>query len=248
MTSRVPHIRAAKQAREERAGPARARRSALHGEIAARLRQMILEGELRPGERIPELQFCAAFGISRTPLREALKVLTTEGLIEARPNRGSVVARVQADEIAAIFEVMGALERLAGELVCARVSNAEIAVLDRLHEELVALHRKGDRAAYFRKNQQIHEQIIGLTENPVLIATYANFAGKIHRARYMANYDRLRWDESVREHEGIMRALRTRKRDLLAQRLSEHSMRTGRVVIAQLRKQQDEREHIRFGT
>jgi DNA-binding GntR family transcriptional regulator len=248
MTLRIRRSRAARRASGEQSGPARTRRSALHGEIAARLRQMILEGELRPGERIPELQFCATFGISRTPLREALKVLATEGLVESRPNRGSVVARVQADEIAAIFEVMSALERLAGELVCARISNTEIAELDRLHEELIVLHGKGDRSAYFRKNQQIHERIVALTENPVLIATYGNFAGKIHRARYMANYDRIRWDESVREHEGIMRALRARNPDLLAQRLSEHSTRTGRVVIAQLRKQQDEAEEARFGT
>lgn len=249
MTSRVPRSRVTARGKAAaRRVPAPARRSALHGEIAARLRQMILEGELRPGERIPELQFCAAFGISRTPLREALKVLATEGLVESRPNRGSIVSPVHADEIASIFEVMGALERLAGELVCARISNAEIAELDRLHDELIALHRKGDRTAYFRKNQEIHQRIVALTENPVLVASYVNFAGKIHRARYMANYDRIRWDESVREHEGIMRAIRSRNSNLLAQRLSEHNMRTGRVVIGHLRTQQDDSEEIRFGT
>lgn len=249
MASRNSRSRATEPLRAAaRGAPASVRRQALHGETVARLRHMILEGELRPGERIPELQFCAAFGISRTPLREALKVLATEGLVETRPNRSSIVARVQPEEIAAIFEIMGALERLAGELVCARISNAEIAELDRMHEELVALHRKRERTAYFRKNQDIHLRIIALTKNPVLLASYENFAGKIRRARYMANDDRIRWNESLREHENIMRALRARNRDQLVKRLADHSARTGAVVIEEIRKQQEDGEDSRFGT
>lgn len=213
-------------------------RLSLHDEIAAELRRMILEGQLQPGERIPEAQFCSSFGISRTPLREALKVLAAEGLVELRPNRGGRVAEIHADEIAAIFEVMGALERLAGYLVCARISNAEIEELERMHAALVTLHRKGDRTGYFRQNQQIHRRIIALTENPVLLATYTSFAGKIARARYSANYDRIRWDESVREHEAIMRAIRARNSEVLSQRLEEHSIKTGRVVIGQLQNLQ----------
>ena len=214
------------------------RRSSLHESIVSRLRQMILDGQLSPEERIPEVQFCASFGISRTPLREALKILAAEGLVELRPNRGVVVSRVHADEIADTFEVMGALERLAGHLVCDRISNAEIDELEETHKAMVSLHRRGDRTNYFRLNQDIHRRIIDMAENAVLAATYAGFADKILRARYLANYSQLRWNESVREHEGIMRAIRARDGDKLAQQMEEHSTKTGKVVIDQLRKVQ----------
>ena len=211
-------------------------RGGLHYVIVAQLRAMILDGDLRPGQRLPELQLCKALGVSRTPLREAFKLLASEGLIELRLNRGGVVAAIDPDDIAAVFEVMGGLEHLAGGLVCERVSNADIAELERAHARLVSLHRKGDRAGYFRLNQEIHDRIIALARNDALLATYRGFSGKIRRARAQANYDSLRWSESVREHESIMNALRARRSDLLAERLSEHNRRTGEVVIRQLRR------------
>jgi DNA-binding GntR family transcriptional regulator len=210
-------------------------RGGLHHVIVERLRAMILDGDLRPGQRLPELRLCKSLGVSRTPLREAFKLLASDGLIELRPHRGGVVAIIDPDDIAAVFEVMGGLEQLAGELVCERVSNAELASLEAAHAQLVALHRKGDRAGYFRMNQEIHDRIVALARNPVLLATYRGFAGKIRRARAQANYDRVRWDESVREHDAIMRALRARRADQLARRLRDHNRRTGAAVTAQLK-------------
>ncbi len=211
-------------------------RPGLHHLIVDRLRTMILDGDLRPGQRLPEVRLCKSLGVSRTPLREAFKLLASEGLIELRPHRGGVVAAIHHEEIAAVFEVMGGLEHLAGQLVCDRVSNAELAELEEWHARMVALHRKGARTAYFRLNQEVHDRIIALARNAVLLSTYRSFAGKIRRARAQANYDSLRWAESVREHDAIMRALRARRGDVLAERLREHNAHTGRVVIAQLRK------------
>jgi DNA-binding GntR family transcriptional regulator len=211
-------------------------RPGLHHVIVERLRTMILDSDLRPGQRLPELRLCKSLGVSRTPLREAFKLLASEGLIELRPHRGGIVAAIDPDDIAAVFEVMGGLEHLAGGLVCDRISNTEIAELEAWHARLVALHRKGDRTGYFRLNQEIHDRIITLTRNTALLATYRGFAGKIRRARAQANYDSLRWAESVREHEAIMRALRGRRSDVLASHLRDHNLRTGQVVIEQLRE------------
>ena len=216
------------------------RATTLHDEIVAALRALILEGALAPGDRIIETDLCKQLNVSRTPLREALKVLAAERLVELRPNRSSIVAEIRADDMAAIFEILPSLEALVGELVCARISNVELDEVDAMHERLAGFYRKKDRIAYFRQNQQIHLKLAELTRNPVLYETYSAFAAKVERARYTANYDKLRWEESMSEHEAIMRALRARNGELLSRRLREHNVRTGAVVTDQLRKLQDQ--------
>jgi DNA-binding GntR family transcriptional regulator len=212
------------------------RRTTLHNEIALRLRDMIQDGELPPGSRIPELELCETFGISRTPLREALKVLVAEGLVVHVPNRGFRVAAVEADEIAAMFELMGALEELAGQLFCTRATDTEIERLLRMHQDMARFHRQGKRAPYFRLNQEIHQGLVDCTANPVLASTYASLATLIARARSLANFSQLRWDESLREHEQFMQALEQRDGPRLGRQLREHSDNTAAVVLKALRE------------
>ena len=168
-------------------------------------------------------------------LREALKMLASEGLIEIRPNRGSVVAPISFQEISQTFAVMGALEELAGFLVCDHVSNVDIAALDQLMREMHSTHDNIDRDKYADLNFAFHRKIIGLSGNNVLADTYQIFFGKLQRARYCVNYHKVRWDESVQEHEGIMEALRRRDGAELSKRLKEHNARTGVAVLARLR-------------
>jgi DNA-binding GntR family transcriptional regulator len=210
-------------------------RLSLHSDVAGKLRDMIIRCELPPGERVHEHHFGQLFGVSRTPLREALKILASEGLIEIRPNRGSVVAPISFEEISHTFEVMGALEELAGFLVCDRVSNVDIAALEQLMQEMHSTHDNIDRDQYADLNFAFHRKIIELSGNCVLVETYNNFFGKLQRARYCVNYHKARWDESVREHEAIMDALRRRDGAELSKRLKEHNARTGIAVLARLR-------------
>ncbi len=215
------------------------KRSSLHDEVVSEVRLMILEGELPPGSRVPELELCEHFGVSRTPLREALKVLASEGLIKLLPNRGSLVSEVRADEIEAIFELMEAMERLAGQLIVSRVTDEEIAELEARHQEMLKHYRNADRPRYFRTNQEIHNHIVRLSGNPILAENYESFSRKIMRARSLANLVKLRWDESVEEHEGIMEALRRRDSTVLADLMAEHCVRTGRVVVTLLRAREE---------
>ena len=215
------------------------KRSSLHDEVVSEVRLMILDGELPPGSRVPELELCEHFGVSRTPLREALKVLASEGLIKLLPNRGSLVSEVRADEIEAIFELMEAMERLAGQLVVSRVTDQEIAELEARHREMLKHYRNTDRPRYFRTNQEIHNHIVRLSGNPILADNYEGFSRKIMRARALANLVKLRWDESVEEHEGIMEALRRRDSTVLADLMAEHCVRTGRVVVTLLRAREE---------
>ncbi|MEE8500357.1 MAG: GntR family transcriptional regulator, partial [Kiloniellales bacterium] len=119
-------------------------RASLHEELVARLRDLIVEGELTPGARVPERTLCQRFGVSRTPLREALKVLASDGLLELLPNRGATVARLTAADLDEMFPVMGALEALAGELACARISDAELAEIRALHYQMALHHTRGE--------------------------------------------------------------------------------------------------------
>ncbi|MGH8806313.1 MAG: GntR family transcriptional regulator [Noviherbaspirillum sp.] len=212
------------------------RRSGLYTAIADRLRDMIQEGELSPGSRIVEKELCDYFDISKTPLREALKVLVAEGLVTHRQHLGYHVAAIDLDEIEAAFEVLHGLEEIAGRHLAERVDEESLAAIDRKHQLMEGHHRSGKRTAYYRLNQEIHQMIIDAARNPVLSAVYANLMTKIHRARGVANADTLRWNESLAEHEDIFVAMRKRDRDALPRLLREHSEHTGREVMKVLRK------------
>ena len=105
----------------------------LHEAVVDRLRDMIVQGELEPGTKLNERVLCTVLGRSRTPLREALKFLASEGLVELLPNRGAIVAKLDPERIKQIFAVMGALEGLAGELACRHASDADINEIRALH-------------------------------------------------------------------------------------------------------------------
>src|SRR5579872_1577175 len=128
----------------------------LHEEAVARVRTMLLEGEIPPGARIPERELCERLKISRTPLREALKVLAAEGLVQLLPNRGSRAARLTDKDMRDLFEVCQGLEALAGELACERIADTQIAEIETAHLEMARHHCEGDLARYYRCNRFIH--------------------------------------------------------------------------------------------
>lgn len=214
-------------------------RASLHEEIVARLRAMIQDGSLPPGTRVPESELCKRFSISRTPLREALKVLASEGLVVLMPNRGSMVSWVEVDELRAVFEVMESLESLTGHLVCERIGSQGVAVLEEQHAIMERHFSAGDRTAYFQANQKIHQTLVAASENPVLANTYEQLATKINRARALANADEHRWAESLDEHRMIMVALLARDGAALAAHLVTHTRNTARAVIAGLEAAQE---------
>lgn len=184
----------------------------LHDGLLTALRDFIVEGNLPDGARIPERSLCERFSISRTPLREALKVLAAEGLIELLPNRGARVRELSPTDLREIFDVMGGLEALAGRLACERITDAEIADIEQLHHEMYHFYLRRDVQGYFRCNQAIHQLIVRAAGNALLASSYAGLAGRIRRVRYAANLakDRDRLSEAMREHEAILDALRRR--------------------------------------
>jgi DNA-binding GntR family transcriptional regulator len=197
-------------------------RPALAVELTELLRRMILEGELTAGEKVPERALTQRFGVSRTPLREAVKVLAAEGLVELVPNRGALVARQTMAELAELFPIIAALEGVAGELAAPRASEEELAEVADLTRGLRAAFEARDRPGYFRINQAIHATILAAARNRTLARQHEVIARRLYRARYQANLTPERWLEATREHEAIRAALEARDGARLGRLMKEH--------------------------
>jgi DNA-binding GntR family transcriptional regulator len=219
-------------------------RRPLHEQIVEILREMVLEGRLKPGERILELELCRKLNVSRTPMREALKVLAAEDLVEIQQSRGAVVADVRIEDVIEYFEVLEALDASIGELVTQRIGEEELRAVEALHREMVEHHHAGRRSKYFETNQAVHAKLVAATQNKSLMATHLHYSRKIARVRYAANFSQIRWDESVDEHEKIIVALRRRDSAALSTLMREHMRATARSVIAALEHETDRQEAV----
>lgn len=193
-------------------------------EVAAgRLRTLIVAGSLKPGQRLSEREISEQLeGISRTPLREAFKILAAEGLLTLEPNRGAVVTALSIQEVEASIEVLVGLETMAAEPACEHVTEAELAEIEQLHANMVAAHAAGDLMSYFQINQTIHQRMVDAARNPVLSRIYAAECARIRRYRYAGNQDRSRWGLAVKEHGEMLNALKERAGPLLREMLKKH--------------------------
>jgi len=209
----------------------------LAAEVLERLRDLIIQGELAPGVKLNERVLCERLRTSRTPVREAIKYLASEGLVELLPNRGAIVTPITAATVREMFVVLGALEALAGELACVNASDADIAEIRALHYQMLVHHARGELAQYFRCNQEIHLRLVECAGNTALSNTYRALNGHVRRARYMANLSRERWDHAVEEHEKILDAVLRRDGALLAQLLRSHLINKMQVVLEALGQQ-----------
>ena len=207
----------------------------LHEEVTSKLRGLIFDGVLEGESRVPEKALCERFGISRTPLREALKVLAQEGLIFLLPNRGARVNKITPQDIDEVFPVMGALEAVAGEVACQKISEEAIAEIRAFHYQMALHHTRGERLEYFQLNQLIHEKILEAAENPTLTNVYKGLSGRIRRARYIANIPQHRWNQAMQEHEIILEALTARDGKKLGGLLKSHLLNKSEVVKTTVR-------------
>jgi DNA-binding GntR family transcriptional regulator len=205
--------------------------------LLEQLRLLINQGDLAPGVRVPERELCQRFGISRTPLREALKVLAAEGLVQLLPNRGARVAALDEAHLDHLFEVIALLEAEGGRLACARITEAALAEIQAMHYRMYAHFLRNELPPYFKLNQAIHEAILDAAGNPVLVATYNSLAGRITRARYLSNRIRPdRWKTAMDEHEAIIKLLERRDGDALATLLARHLRNKRDVIMEQIRE------------
>lgn len=209
-------------------------RKSLHEELVERLRGLIVEGTLAPGEKFPEKDLCAKFGVSRTPMREALKVLASDGLIVLEANRGAWVSKMTVAELSEIFPVLAVLEALSGELACAHIADDEIANIRAIHDEMCAHCSARNLVEYFRTNQEIHEAIIKAARNATLALQHRALAVRVRRARFVANISDERWRQAMEEHNSIIEALEARDGARLSVLLKRHLMNKFETVKKRL--------------
>ncbi len=205
-------------------------RPPLHTEVTDRLRRMIVRLELQPGERINELDLATLLHVSRTPLREALKLLQSEGLITQQPNRSAIVSPITQAETAELFEALAGIERLGGELTTRRIDADGLAYLRHLHDEMFSLHAAGDQEAYFELNDRIHRAFVELSANTRLINIHAQLIAGATRIRYAALQEDGRWEESVAEHKDILLAVAEGDDRQVGELIAQHVLQTGARV------------------
>ncbi|HSX95453.1 MAG TPA: GntR family transcriptional regulator [Hydrogenophaga sp.] len=215
-------------------------RTVLHEQVAARLRQMLVEGDIPPGAKLNERALCEALRISRTPLREAIKMLAAEGLVELLPNRGSVAVQLDEEDVRHTFEVMAGLEALSGQLAAQRIGEAEVAEIEAMHFEMLAAYTRRDLSTYYRLNAAIHRAINVAAGNPVLTSTYNQVNARLQALRFRSNQDGEKWQRAVAEHEAMVAALKARDGAALARVLTQHLHHKRDVVIEQMRAAQND--------
>ena len=201
-------------------------RPTLHDAIVARVRDMIIEGELAPGTRLHEGNLGKILGVSRTPLREALKFLASEGLVELSPGKGAVVRKFSEKDVHDSLIVLGSLEGLAGRLACANATDAEIHEVRQLHDRMMDMYGKRDRLPYFKLNQSIHSAILRLSKNEALVSVHGVLQARLKRIRYIGNEGPEKWAGAVADHEEIISALEARDAERLSKVLTAHMEQT----------------------
>ena len=191
-------------------------------QVAARIRDMIIQDQLVPGEWIREQAIADKLSVSRTPLREALKLLELEGLVQLLPNRGAVVTELTVEEVKEKLEVLAVLESLAGKLACRNATDSELAEIRALHYEMLACFSRENRLEYFKLNQRIHLAIVAASGNKTLIETHARINAQLYRVRFQSNLQNELWGTAVDEHEEMLSALEARNSEALGRCLLNH--------------------------
>lgn len=211
-----------REAEEKLVGKAAVRRLPLTHQVAAAIRDMVVQDELKPGERVRERELSELLNVSRTPLREALKILAAEGLLELHPNRGAVVADPDPDQVRDRLALLGVLEGLAGQWAAKRASDAEIAEVRALHFEMLAAYSRQDRLTYFKLNQAIHAAIVKASRSKDLVDLHGRINAQVYRVRYRSNLKNQKWHTAIEEHESILKALEARDAERLGEILRNH--------------------------
>jgi DNA-binding GntR family transcriptional regulator len=212
--------------------------------VASQLREMIIRGDIESGAPIREVDLSRTLKISRTPLREALKILASEGLVNIRPNQGAKASPLDLREIKELFETVAGIERNAAELAAQRRTPMELRQLEQLQDSMEQKLRSGDLDAYFAINQRVHRLIVSMAHNSTLQSLHDWIFVRVRRARYLALGAHERWKDSIEEHRNILDALRRRQPFEAGVLVERHGRETGRVIASVILRSQTSQRDI----
>jgi DNA-binding GntR family transcriptional regulator len=210
-------------------------RVALHDQVVARLRTLLIEGHIAPGAKLNERELSALLRVSRTPLREAIKLLASEGMVDLLPNRGAVAVKLTETDILNTFEVLAGLEAMSGELAAERMSEEALVEVRAMHFEMLASFTRRDLSNYYRLNALIHAAINRAAGNPVLIGTYQSINARVQALRFRTNQNEAKWSRAMQEHEVMIQALQARDGAAMRQVMVKHLLNKRDTIIDLLR-------------
>jgi DNA-binding GntR family transcriptional regulator len=213
-------------------------KAALHEQVAKRLRQMLVENRIAPGAKLNERELAELLQVSRTPLREAIKMLAAEGLVELLPNRGAIAVALTEADVLNTFEVIAGLEAQSGELAAQRITDDEFIEIQAMHFEMLAAYTRRDLSAYYSLNARIHNAINAAAKNPVLTAVYNQVNARLQALRFRTNQDETKWKRALKEHEQMILALAARDPKAMREVLATHLRNKRDTVLEQLRNSQ----------
>ena len=211
--------------------------NSLHDEVAAQLREKIFAGELSPGTFLDEVRLAEQLKISRTPLREALKVLTVEGLVRHEPRRGCFVNEVTEKDLDEIFPVLALLEGRCAHEAALHATDADLAMLEDLHQKLVKHARAKRINEYYETNFAIHETVIALADNRWLAMVISDLRKIVRLARLQQLHAPGRLDQRLSEHLAVFAALKARDAEGAEAAMRTHLQRQ-RAALRELARAQ----------
>lgn len=214
--------------------------NSLHDEVAAKLRERIFSGDLAPGGFVDEPALCAELSISRTPLREALKVLTAEGLVRHEPRRGCFVSQITEQDLDEIFPVIALLEGRCAYEAARNATDADLAALEQLHDRLQRSAKAKRITEYYETNYAIHEAIIVLANNRWLAQVIGDLRKIVKLARLQQLHAPGRLEQSLSEHLAVYAALKARDAEGAEAAMRTHLTRQ-RVALRELARLQTSR-------
>ena len=203
----------------------------LHEAIFQKLRSLLVEGAIAPGSKLNERELAERLHVSRTPIREAIRRLAADGLVELIANRGAIAIQLSLADVIHTFDVIAQLEGYSGELAAKNISNATLSELEALQYEMMASYARRDLSSYYKLNLGIHHLINQAANNPVLSQLFTQVNARIEALRFRSNQNGVKWEKAVEEHQEMIYALKARDSERMRKVMIQHVMNKRDVVI-----------------
>ena len=207
----------------------------LHEATFQALRSLLVEGKIAPGSKLNERELAERLNVSRTPIREAIRRLAADGLVELIANRGAIAIELSLADVIHTFDVIAQLEGYSGELAALNISDSTLSELEALQYEMMASYARRDLSSYYKLNLSIHHLINQAANNPVLTKLFSQVNARIEALRFRSNQDGVKWEKAVEEHQEMLDALKARDSARMRKVMISH-VTNKRDVVVQLLK------------
>jgi DNA-binding GntR family transcriptional regulator len=219
--------------------PDPAKRMPIHERILPRIRKDIILNRWQPGERLPETDLCTEFGISRTPLRDAFKILEVEGFVALTPHVGAIVTPLTARDVMEKFEVMSGLEQMAAMKVARSQAPETLALVKRIHRGMKRSAKEGNATQYYRQNDEFHRAIVMGAGNLTLVQMHQNLMLHVSRARNLMHMYEPLSEAAFEHHSEIVRAILAGDGDAARRAMEDHLGQVAALMLHHVRSEND---------